>query len=660
MAQVDDQIIHQALFGYADGHRLIETSTRLSSRDLYDLSAVSDLASGVQLQPDESYLTGAALQDSRDFALIRTWPAPEMPRPGCVWSHVLILTPEILASQRDLGALNVLFAHPRSRNKGGHYTGVLDLSAGNSKSDAPPNLVAFVLSSYYSGRPFSGSLPFGPALDSAVLAVWSQQWPRLRASFSFRTARTIASSNRSSARFDFQPGAHSDALREPAVVGSADGIDVDWIEAAVADAISPEVTPLRRFLWRYGKDARPPRQRFQNLVKIHLATRTLAPDNLPLTWAESIASLFPEAENAATLKRDMLGLEPAPLALCPAVAHEDTLELLAVLVGEGAVISDKSLEGRLSKARAETVPALAASLGSHAPELAEQSATIVRVLTRIADDRAVTDTRVPPAVRLTILQGRHDLISAASLAAIGDDDLLSLLDIVEEDSKRTEIVDVVLRRDIAAYPDALVRQHAGDLLLRAISARSGGTLSHGATTVLRTRAREFISFGALNSVAGSAMAAQVSDLLNYPVDDEMASDVERWLSVLERLGPDAEGQSRVNFEAYMCVVAIKSGIPAAWDLLRWTLSGLRSIVLAGGLLNPAYELLDLQLPANGWSSWDFHKRILIGLRELRRRTGVDNSVVAQLALSDEDSEFVLDDRKGKKRDRGGSIFWPWS
>ena len=661
MAQVDERIVHQALFGYADGHRLIEASIRLSSRDLYDLSAVSDLASDVQLRPDESYLTGTTLQDSRYFALIRTWPAPEMSRPGCVWSHVLILTPEVLASQRDLGALNFLFAHPRTRNdRGGHYTRALDLSAGNLRSDATPNLVGLVLSSYYAGRSFPARLPVGPALDSAVLAVWSQQWPRLRASFSFRTARATAPSNRGSARFDFQPNSHSDAAQEPGLLGSVDGTYADWIEATVADAVSPEVTPLRRFLWRYGKDVRSPRQRFQNLVKIHLATRTLAPDKLPLPWAESIASLFPEGENAATLKRDMLGLESAPLALCPAVAHEDTLELLAVLLGDGAVISDKSLEVRLSEARAAAVPALAASLGSHAPELAEQSAMIVQVLTQVADDRAVTDTRVPPAVRLTILQGRHDLISTASLAAIGDDDLLRLVDAVGEDSKRTEIVDAVLRRDIAAYPDALVRQQAADLLLRAITARSDGTLSHGAMTVLRTRAKEFISLGALNSIAGSRMAAQAADLLNYPVGDEMANDVPRWLAVLERPGSNAEGQPRVNFEAYMCVVAIKSGTATAWDLLRWTLSGLRSVVLAGRLLNPAYELLELQLPSNGWNSWDLHKRILIGLKELRRRTGVNNAVVAQLGLPDEDLEFVLDERKVKKQDRDRSIFWPWS
>jgi len=148
MAQVEEQVVHQALFGYADGHRLLESSIRLSSRDLYDLSAFSDLASGVQLRSDESYLTGTMLQDSRHFALMRTWPAPEMPRPGCVWSHVLILTQEVLASQRDLGALNRLFTHPRPGNRNALYARSLSPGSLGSGPRASRSLIAHVLNSY--------------------------------------------------------------------------------------------------------------------------------------------------------------------------------------------------------------------------------------------------------------------------------------------------------------------------------------------------------------------------------------------------------------------------------------------------------------------------------------------------------------------------------
>jgi hypothetical protein len=213
--------------------------------------------------------------------------------------------------------------------------------------------------------------------------------------------------------------------------------------------------------------------------------------------------------------------------------------------------------------------------------------------------------------------------------------------------------------EIAAYPDTIVQEHGAKLLLLAIVARSEATLSHGATAVLRARARDIISAGGLDAICGSAMAAHAVDLLNYPVGQDLSDDVPRWLSVLDRPGISADGQSRVNFEAYMYVIAIKSRKLAAWNLLRHTLSGLRSIVLAGGLVNPAYELLNAPLPPDGWNSWDFHKRILIGLRELRRCTSVGQAVVAQLGLPDDDLEFVLEDRK-KKRDRVGSIFCPWS
>ncbi len=659
MAQIDSPLIHQALFGYADGHRLLEASLRLSSRDLYDLSAISDLATGAQLHPDESYLTGTALQNSRQFALVRTWPAPDMPRPGCVWSHVLILTPELLTSRRDLSGLNALFVHPRRRDNKGSYTCPIDLGETNARREAPPKVAAYVLRSYYAGQLFPSNLFTGAEVDAAVLAIWSQQWPKLRAAFSFRTARTNATSGREDTRFDFQPFSNLDLMAEQLPDHNSGGSDVDWVDAAAEDAISEDVTPLRRFLWRYGKDVQSSRQRFQNLVKIHLATKALAPNSLPLSWAESIASLFPGPENAATLKRDMLGIEPAPLSLSPAVTHGDMLELLAVLRRDSLVVSDQSVEERLSQAPANVVPALASSLIQHEEELAGHAGAVMRIMICIADDRTVTDTRVPPAVRFSILKSRHELIDSASLAATGDEDLLRLFDEVDENPATGKIITALLQRDVAAYPDKLIREHAGELLFRAIAVRCQGTLSHGGATIFRSKARELISSGALKAIGGAAMAAQAADLLRYPIDGEMTNDVLPWLSALERPGPEADGHLRTNFEAYMCVVAMKSSTPSAWNLLHRTLPSLRAAVLKGSVSNPAYELLDVQLPPDGWNSWDIHRRLLIGLRDLYRRTGVDRAVVAQLALTEDDFEYIFDDRKNKKREKKGSIFWPW-
>jgi hypothetical protein len=213
--------------------------------------------------------------------------------------------------------------------------------------------------------------------------------------------------------------------------------------------------------------------------------------------------------------------------------------------------------------------------------------------------------------------------------------------------------------DRLIYPDHLINKHAAELLQGAFAAGEAGALSDTATAAFRDRARELISSGALDRVAGAYMAAKSADLLHYPVDEGLAEDIPRWLSALDRAGPSADGQLLTSFEAYMYVVAIKGGTPAAWELIRRTLPGLRSAVLAGSLANSTHDLLDARLPPNGWNSWDLNKRILLGLRDLRRRTGVDSAVVEQLRLPEEDIEFILDERKSKKSSKGGSIFWPF-
>src|SRR5687768_4073372 len=84
--------VDQCLFGYDRGHRMITTSCELSPAASSLLLVLSDLAPGVTLGPRDSYWTGVPLPDVRRFALLKTWPAFEMPRPGCVWTHALVVT----------------------------------------------------------------------------------------------------------------------------------------------------------------------------------------------------------------------------------------------------------------------------------------------------------------------------------------------------------------------------------------------------------------------------------------------------------------------------------------------------------------------------------------------------------------------------------------
>lgn len=92
-------VVQQTLHGYSDGHRLISGSVTLPSAEARIMQVMSDLSGSGVKPPASGYLTGYALESSGRYVLARTWAAPEMSRPGCVWTHSLI------AENADLGAM---------------------------------------------------------------------------------------------------------------------------------------------------------------------------------------------------------------------------------------------------------------------------------------------------------------------------------------------------------------------------------------------------------------------------------------------------------------------------------------------------------------------------------------------------------------------------
>lgn len=104
--------IHQALHGYADGHRELSSSVRLKPRDARTVSVMSDVSSSGLRLPYDGYLTGYPLQDSGTYVVARTWTAPEASRPGAVLTHSLFIEFFDLAQLRDARVLLPLFRRP--------------------------------------------------------------------------------------------------------------------------------------------------------------------------------------------------------------------------------------------------------------------------------------------------------------------------------------------------------------------------------------------------------------------------------------------------------------------------------------------------------------------------------------------------------------------
>ncbi len=114
--------IEQVLHGYSDGHQLLATSTTaLSPSDRRKMALLSDWNEYVSAQDDDSsYLTCYPLPDSPYYVVAKTWYAVENERPGCVWTHSLLLDLQGQVSFFDYLLLYSLFRRPKEGDYGAY------------------------------------------------------------------------------------------------------------------------------------------------------------------------------------------------------------------------------------------------------------------------------------------------------------------------------------------------------------------------------------------------------------------------------------------------------------------------------------------------------------------------------------------------------------
>src|SRR6266567_7129761 len=112
-AHSDKLFLQQALHGYRDGHRLLSASFQPTSEERAILLSLTDM-SGPSMAPGfENYITGYPLTNLEMYAVAATWYAPEMRRPGCVWTHTLFIRFEDLSKISSLETIIRFFVRPQ-------------------------------------------------------------------------------------------------------------------------------------------------------------------------------------------------------------------------------------------------------------------------------------------------------------------------------------------------------------------------------------------------------------------------------------------------------------------------------------------------------------------------------------------------------------------
>lgn len=323
--------VHQVLHGYREGHELLSASTQLPPSARRTMLVLSDLSGDGAVRGFTEYLTGYPLDEPSLFAFARTWYAAEMPRPGCVWTHTLLISFADLAQIGALSDLSKYFRRPNAKDVAfaqspiSHsVSDVAELPAyGAEGSEQRAELVEAL---YRDSAPVLIPTDDASQLEPLVLSICAQQWPRLRRIFAFCTG-SLDSRSLDRRPFDLQVVPRSRARRvartlehctlvEVGSVNEASGVPVEaseWARAA-ASYLGQGNETFRDWLKRFGADVCAERRSFAALslcyVKLQIARRT---GTSLRALVRTLAEGFPDPDDALTLKTSLLaGMELLP------------------------------------------------------------------------------------------------------------------------------------------------------------------------------------------------------------------------------------------------------------------------------------------------------------------------------------------------------------
>jgi hypothetical protein len=268
--------VHQALHGYTDGHRLLACSTALKPRDQKTMLVMSDVSGPNAIIGDAGYLTGYPLPESGVYALACTWAATEMARPGCVWTHTLLLDFADLAVLPTMKFLVNAFRRPGVDFPPNRFDAPLSIEGQTLVAQRQEinqeslRRIIWALYEHPKDRIFTSS---DEASLELVFLLWAQQWPRLRRTFRFCTLAFADRSGEGSAfdlqfiptrerslRSRFSGLTDAERLRPPAV---------EWMDVALFDLLEGTEGKLRRFLHEVGGDLAGGREAFVPLCRLY-------------------------------------------------------------------------------------------------------------------------------------------------------------------------------------------------------------------------------------------------------------------------------------------------------------------------------------------------------------------------------------------------------
>ena len=605
--------VHQALHGYADGHRLLACSTTLKARDQKTMLVMSDVSgAGASLDTD-GYLTGYPLPDSGVYAVARTWAATELARPGCVWTHTILVDFADLANLPSMSFLDAVFRQPVVGFQQLDYTGSLTVE--RLDDEKPMSVVTRdslkrILAALY-GHPKDKVLSAATeAASQVVFAVWAQQWPRLRRTFRFCTT-SFADRSTEGASFDLQfTPLHDRSYRSRFV----DVVDADrtsfppylWLEDAVQDISSGKDGALRKFLKDVGGDIAGGREMFGPLCSLHTMIPRFGTGSESIDHAISLIDTSFDLTSAGSLR----ALLVSAVARHPENLNDRSADFLLKhldLLSRGELLDDANeLGSAIWRFKPEQLMRLVAD-GTPLSDFAES--TIKHLDASLLIEAAAYDCALVPQ----ILRLRPDLLSGTEIWSVGGDWVHDVLRGSAKDS--AAIVRNILlagRSDLAQHTvDAFGASRVLQLLSGIVESEPNEAVRNSLPVWFDISVRKAIpvaEFLISQSKKNASVLLAIAKR-SYPdfVPNEIGTDP--WATAIKNVSGRLNEGGQQYLAGYLLARAFGYRSHSQVELIEFAFDEVYFGAFNDRLAEEAWQFLERSLPRSWWADWDHCQRL---------------------------------------------------
>lgn len=623
--------VHQALHGYADGHRLLACSANLKGRDVKTMLVFSDLSGPGARIDNGGYLTGYPLAESGLYAFSRTWAATEMARPGCVWTHTLLIDFTDLAVLKSPGILARAFRRPAATTDIVGYCSEITIAAEESSAYSIganlPNVCATLRRLLWALYGFPNSRVIATRtidvnLDSLVLAIWDQQWPRLRRSFRFCT---LSGSDRSTdvAPFDLQLVPELVRFGRSSFSGIIDANssspdDSAWLDHALTDLMDPDIEALRNFLRRAGGDVTSGREGFAPLCHLHGLVREFT--RRPAAVEEAVALLEGELASAQPYAaRSIVALEAVDRI---ATLGDDTLDFVVRnldLIDVDVKPGRAETVGKVVWARKPRSFAQLLSAGDKSRFVAEHALAV------ISREEVIQGLREAVNLLPVLLARRPDLVTEPDFWALEGSALPEAFLAAEEPLDRREAALSAMllsgRADLAE--EATRRFGAAQVLMVTLSAldrRKSEVPNRYEKAWLEAGVRDAKALAQLLSSASVRTLATLVAIARVTSPNHVPNDFgeDPWVSAARAAGGSGSVSEagRHYLSAYWLARALGTRSRNRAELMALSFEDVYTAASRSRLPDEAWRLMESHLPRPWlWLDWDYCQRLRAGVVE---------------------------------------------